>query len=419
MDHTHDKNHSEFFKLTHELDLPEFVKEACLLQDDGRSALRATQFADQHMRLFPIHTEADTYVSAAFLQKKAAEGHDFRPDVVERLQDACHLFDISWDSACPKTMVKEASAPLLTIEYLYQGVCHHRAVVGNSDDLQKVATDVIGNRANYVYETRRDVASQVLDSMDKLACVLEPEMYFELEKMAGRGVGTLYNCQTAISQRLAGTRNILPALVDQLTILDKVACETAQQGILPPVFLDKVACILDIVDRKCELRHRYTDSLEKTASCFTFPENQLYTTTVSQYDGYSTELVKLANGRSMLSSSINYRNVTDFLADTFGKEASQTARQAMEELSSPQADMLCRYLDKKAADGEDEGDVVVGGAPISAGLNEDDLTDKKDGDIDLEPEKDEKSAIEGEDNWVSDDSQPRLPVNEDSTGRKA
>lgn len=91
--------------------LPEYVKEASVLQEEDVKNLAPTAFADSVNRLFPVHTKAATYMSAVYLAGQGLHGSH----VYNRVKQAAEYFDIQADidyaiSLLPSTTEKKASA---------------------------------------------------------------------------------------------------------------------------------------------------------------------------------------------------------------------------------------------------------------------------------------------------------------------
>ena len=73
--------------------LPEYVKQASMLQEEDVSSLHDCAFADQINRLHPIHTKAATYMSAVYL----AGSGKLNSKEFEAVKAAAALFDIEKD----------------------------------------------------------------------------------------------------------------------------------------------------------------------------------------------------------------------------------------------------------------------------------------------------------------------------------
>jgi hypothetical protein len=128
--------------------LPDYVKEAHMLQEEDVSNLASAAFADRSNRLHPIHTKAATYMSAVYL---AGAG---KTDSAEfaAVKQAAAFYDIEEDidfaiSLIP-AQIKSASAELLTEKYALNFSVEEddswQAYPINTDvEVTKAATEVI------------------------------------------------------------------------------------------------------------------------------------------------------------------------------------------------------------------------------------------------------------------------------------
>jgi hypothetical protein len=390
-DHVSDKSGAQLFKLDAGLPLPEFVKTASVISAEDVPGLEPNCFADVYTKSFPICSKADTWLSAAFFQKNASE------DMITeaRLRDACDMWGIDWDSTAVKPMDKTASAPdpVGQIEYKSGDKVLHTVQYFDNDQLNKIASDILEDARKYTFEIRQGVAKQLLKHAAEGR--FTNDTVIRLQKCAGYGVGTVSAVEEAANIR----RHSIPfraeydEIRNELLEMNKMAHAINQQGIISPEYLEKFAAALDHIDATCG-KH-YAHNLPA-------PEQDLFGVSMHEFDAYNNDLIKLANGRTYLSSRIDYRDMAEFLAVAFGKEAGEeqeSIKTTMCELSGPNADLVSRYLDKK-----DEQQVWSedSGAPDS-------LEDALDGD---------KEGGEPGIDWPSDESSPAMSNNEDLSPRK-
>lgn len=385
-DQVADKSGAELYKLDAALPLPDFVKTASVVSADDVSGLDPNCFADVYKKQYPICSKADTWLSAAFFQKNAHTDH-----ITEaRLRDACGLWDVSWEETAIKPMDKTASVPdpIGTIQYICGERVLHEANYYNNDQLNKIASDMLDNPLKFTFGVRQGVAKQLLKHASEGR--FTNDTVCRLQKCAGYGVGTVDAVATAanIRRHAIPLRSEYDGIREELLGMVKMASAIHQQGIIAPEYLEKFAAAMDHIDTACDLGRHYGVSMNA-------PEQDLFGVSLHSFDRYNNDLVKLANGRTYLSSRIDYRDMAEFLAAAFGKEAGQEQediKTTMCELSGPDADLTCRYLDKKDA--------------IQVPDAETDILDgKKDGG---------ESGID----WPSDDTAPAMPNNKDLSPRK-
>lgn len=399
-DYARDKNKVEFFKLHRMNDLPGFVKEACLMEESALGKLQSSQFAEPLLRMFPINTRAETWVSAAYMQKQAAEGATIRKEAFDLVKEACELFDVSFDSIRVASLEKAASN-YVTIQYKDDTSVYAAVPAQEGEHLDKIASDILCV-GNHTHDIRGNVARQVLGAAATMNHFFDESTQVALEKTACYGVGSLPVVQEAISQRRLAIAKIMPHHVESMHVLSKYASDScgSDTDIVAGEVLDKIARVLDAVDRENNLHLKYGDN-------FRTPALQLCSVSVSQVDGYNNNLVKLANGRTFMLDGFSHNKTCEFLVDVFNKEASDL-RGTMEGLSARQADALASYIDKEASEPDDTIQAVDEiEVPDEAPVHEEVIADV-----------DKAKPVKGQDN-VSDESTPREPNNEDSTPRIA
>jgi hypothetical protein len=95
MDFTKDQNPTALYEVGIKAgdSLPDYVKEASILQEEDLVSLHACAFADTVNRLHPIHTKSATYMSAVYL---AGEGKEDTKEFAA-VKEAAALFDIEED----------------------------------------------------------------------------------------------------------------------------------------------------------------------------------------------------------------------------------------------------------------------------------------------------------------------------------
>lgn len=95
MDFTTDQNPTALYEVGIKAGdkLPEYVKEASVLQAEDVAPLANIAFADSFNRLFPIHTKAATYMSAVYL----AGNGDTKSHTFKNVQKAAEFYGITED----------------------------------------------------------------------------------------------------------------------------------------------------------------------------------------------------------------------------------------------------------------------------------------------------------------------------------
>jgi len=149
MDFTKDQNPTALYEVGIKAgdSLPDYVKEASILQEEDLVSLHDCAFADQANRLHPIHTKAATYMSAVYL---AGEGKIDSKEFAT-VKEAAALFDIEQD-------IEDAVALLPQAEKSAHELAHEKYAlsfqieeedtwksyaINNEVEITKAATEVV------------------------------------------------------------------------------------------------------------------------------------------------------------------------------------------------------------------------------------------------------------------------------------
>lgn len=129
--------------------LPNYVKEASILQEEDLVSLHDCAFADQANRLHPIHTKAATYMSAVYL---AGEGKSDSKEF-QAVKAAASLFDIEDDIDAALSLLPQAEKSADTHELAHEKYALSFQIeeedtwkayaINNEVEIAKAATEVV------------------------------------------------------------------------------------------------------------------------------------------------------------------------------------------------------------------------------------------------------------------------------------
>jgi hypothetical protein len=149
MDFTKDQNPTALYEVGIKAgdSLPDYVKEASILQAEDLVSLHDCAFADQINRLHPIHTKAATYMSAVYL---AGEGKLDSKEFTA-VKEAAALFDIEQeieDAIALLPQVEKSAHELSTEKYALSFQIEEEDswkayAINNEVEVTKAATDVV------------------------------------------------------------------------------------------------------------------------------------------------------------------------------------------------------------------------------------------------------------------------------------
>ena len=100
LDQLSDASNLQLYRLLQGIDVPDFVKDAAIDDEESVASLEKSAYADQVNIAFPINTPARVYVSNAFFQSKKASmeerfGTAHTNSVEARIKEAAELFSVS------------------------------------------------------------------------------------------------------------------------------------------------------------------------------------------------------------------------------------------------------------------------------------------------------------------------------------
>jgi hypothetical protein len=344
MDHISDKNNSMLYKLAKSVELPEFVADHEQMTEKEASSLSRDCFADRVKKQYPIHTEADTWLSVAYYSKYASARDT---EIEEKLKKAVSFWGIEDSMVNLKNELvgdieKKATDytnSRIAISYVYDGEAKSSTSVGDIDELQKVATDLVKNATKYPYEMRKSVSRQVISAEKRLEGALTKESKDILYKTAGYATSNKENILDVLNTKKYehGEHSKLASKLDDAYVLiEKVAGDVE---FVEPVLIDKVASMLDKIDRFVGLHHRYD---------YTPPERVLYNTTLNDVNNFNSENVVL-HGNTVISKQAlekKANEVQELYNDVFNIKAVsfQDVLDNLDKLSEKEASFLSKIV---------------------------------------------------------------------------
>ena len=336
-DHVKDINNSELYQIKQAFGIPEFVKEANVTTAESVEDLRSQAFADSANRIFPIHDEANTWLSMAYFNKHAHEySESDQGKIKTNLEKAAEFFEI--DAPAYKEAAPVEAA--VKIAYPYQGEIHNSVSVHSFDELTKLAEDLLANKHKYPWEMRRDVSKQILASAPKFEeGQFKTAMEVRLQKTAGHAVGELSSALHCLDQRRVAHLK-QPKIQEKIAECQKHLTNSAVQGIVPPGILDKVASFVDTIDRLSGMHAKYGGKDVRP------PEDDLFKTTVKDVDDFQSTFTKLANGKFITKEQAGSLKTAGILKRLTGEKVASIpqAISLLEKLNPREANLISRAV---------------------------------------------------------------------------
>lgn len=274
--------------------VPDYVKYASH-RELNRDDWKLDHFADPVNRLFPMHTKAATWTSAAYLLKRADELDDgYVSRVWERLVDRADLFGIKDDLIEMTKQAKEASAEpelekeaddafALVIQYA-DGTKERHYPLRNSKEVRAADQWFANYRHQLRLEHRRQIARQILKKASQFQVVLRHRDL--LEKSAGLGASARTVVAGHLRKRAYLIQRDYPGLAARLRELADGLELTPQR-----VDLTKVAEQLDELDAITGLYRRYGKGVE-------LPEEVCFAVSHSEMAKAAEETFSLVTGET-------------------------------------------------------------------------------------------------------------------------
>lgn len=328
MDHYTDNTKKVIYQMHKEASLPKYAQEHDLIDT---SELPDSAFADSISREYPIHTKADTFLSAVYLNKTAA---DAKPYVKSALENAIDIWGVreDVDNALSGRQEKTASSAV-AIEYKQDDDIIHTAYVSSEKGFNKIASDVITN-TTYSLRTRQDVAEQLLHKCSQY--IKDTDTQDRLEKCAGWGTSTPEVVYDAIRNRALLMERSNEKLADKLNKCAEHIIST-YKDVVPKHVLDKTANFIDLVDRASGMHTNY-------GTAFRRPEEDMYKYTLNDGRMLKKYAVNMQNNMVIKSSDIrnNMDKLSSVLDNAFGIQAEdeKSMRDVLVGLNSKDAEFV-------------------------------------------------------------------------------
>ena len=260
----------QIFKMAIEggLEIPDYVLSK--QQDDPEiPKLANLSFADAENRNFPMHTKADTWLSAAF---SSLNGHMLQKSAKARVKSMIHKGADLWDIS-PETI---AAIDRTMAMGLQKKAAEEADTTPREEDFPTYCEQLVEKLPSMDYTERRDLCQQVLKTASEYGLEIPPQHMFTFETGAGQGVNTK---KDVLSWLIKVGDELSRADVDTANYVEACKKEVfeSDQDMLHPSTLTKIATVMDLamqatgkVRTKDDLAEAHlfsiTDSLMKTAT---------------------------------------------------------------------------------------------------------------------------------------------------------
>lgn len=288
-----------YHKLVKQFNPPEFIKESSIPDKEEVARLQTSRFASPETREFPVHTKAATWLSAAKFWSDALYNPNVRQEVSENLKKAAKFWDIEDDIDSILQSVagtaKEASETqaFALEEPDFNGDIIRRFPLVGPQSTVKSAQSLYEEKNHLPLPWKRKAAERILKASEDYDVTgeIDEETNTYLEKAAGKGISSLEKLSEALNARY----NILhtPGYThneEAAQAMEKLAQGTEAEPETSHELCQKVAKVLDQVDRKNKLYRFYGKNLE-------MPEEACHALTKKSAQAYVDQYIETHGGR--------------------------------------------------------------------------------------------------------------------------
>ena len=258
-----------FIKILKDKEVPSFVKEADILDQEEMDRLPDTAFASVDHRKLPITDPANVYVSAAYY----FNANEKNAEVEDRILKAAELFEISEEikNILPDTNTKIAqednqkeSTWEISATYKNGNI---KKFAGDSSSIEKFQDEFVSKVFNLCsFESKMDCAEKIAQELEKSG----KEVSHRILEISGRNIPNLEKVAQQVKARAVRLSED-----SQKVSLCKMADELLESSDKNIDGMKKLAKILESIDEQNSLTRFYNKSiLDPFASVFNADINE-------------------------------------------------------------------------------------------------------------------------------------------------
>jgi hypothetical protein len=346
---------------------PAFVKSAEEVLIHGDEQLAPNEYADPLRKLYPCHTKAAVWTSAAFFYDCQNELPPMRAATIEdKLLKAAEIFGIQNEVATIKTQIKDAKvddlSQLPNEKFAYvttdaTGQATREYPLRNAIEVKKAAEYLMQYRDDMPWTMRNTFATNVLRAAEEFGAAIG-DVRDDLEKTAGFGLCSASDVVSALKQRARAAK--LNSDVQDLTDgLEKLAelINNNKNSMLQRQHM--LVEFLDDVDRRANWTTRYN-------SDFSRPEDIIFGVTEKS----ASELASRLIGSPFTG---NYYQLSDLeqlplnkLSEVMGEDMAEAVSAGGVYIDTEKLAAVIPTLPREDADMFDQLTAVCGIAPFAS-----------------------------------------------------
>ncbi len=292
LDQNLDLNGQEKHRLFTLYGVPDFVKSAEQPDVHGGEQLAPTEYADPLRKLYPCHTKAAVWTSAAFFFENQSQFPPMRATTIEdKIVKAAEIFGIKENVIKLKEDIQTSKVddinqlPNEKFAYIKEnedGSFNRSYPLRNAIETKQAAEYFMQYRDEFPWADRNRFAMNVLRAAEEYGASIS-DIRNELEKSAGQGLCSASDVVKAMQQR-ARAAKLTAATAPLADNLVKLAAMVEQN---PNSLLQRqhmLVELLDDVDRRAGWANRY-------ASDFSRPEDVVFGVTEKSASDLASRLI--------------------------------------------------------------------------------------------------------------------------------
>lgn len=293
-------------------DLPEFVKRASDNEQMGDPENLATNaYGDPSKRLFPCHTKAATWLSAAYFAHQQSQYSDTHREFVrDRIQKTAEYFNIGsvvdtlFKAAAAVNSYEDAITPDSAYALIWtdgSGNMQRRYPLRNPSEVKVAAAWFNENWSEFDFDIRHTIAEKLWTKLAEHNVQVSDTA--QIERTAGFGYCEKQAIQTAWEKRALLAKRQYPDYAEQAAAV-AAAVQNNDIDLRDFGLRTKMASSLDSFDQQTSMRRFYGDSID-------WPENTLFAITEKVASDFLNAHVATATGAVYKQADLRQLNSGD------------------------------------------------------------------------------------------------------------
>ena len=288
-------------------DLPEDVNQK---EASDSEVISYTDLAYPEKGLYPVNTPLNVKLAFCYASEDTSIPADIRERVLNTIKTAADF----WQVELPKKKEVAPAEPSYTVKISHEDGSIEEQPIFNDSEVKDIVEYMSKNASEFPYETRRQIAEELLHAPENLRKQLTRNDIVLLQKTAGEQFVSPLDVKVACMIRSTYAKNEgHPELAE---MLDRIPCPETQKITKPMVI--KLASMFDRVDRSTGLNRLYGTELAT-------PEESFNGVAKIDVELFNNNVVALKNGSAVVKSDVveNRALVDEFFSKIAGEDVTK------------------------------------------------------------------------------------------------